>query len=216
MPLRSIFNDLQHKKQEVDIICKHLSKIERLTGNAKLCALLKSACCIILYNAVESTVFYTLNIVHENLSQKTYKNLSEHQKKIFVIRYFERCKSEQHLENLNSTIDCTLKFPLFSDYMNFDKMFSGNLDVRKINKILKKYGVKFLIDEKYSNSFLYIKTIRNKLAHGESSFSTTCRNYTVSEIESISNDIFTSLELMVQKINDYIIDCIPTNMAING
>ncbi|WP_156180965.1 MAE_28990/MAE_18760 family HEPN-like nuclease [Desulfovibrio sp. TomC] len=204
MPLASVVSDLTRKKAEAEILLSEIQKKEKGVGNALLCTVLKSSIVLVLYNTVESTMYSVLEILHEKCQAKHFNELSDCQKEIFALMHFGKNGSKRYKENIELTISGELKFPSFESYSDGEKIFSGNLDARRINKILAVYGVRYSVDKAYGRSFLEVKTLRNKLAHGECSFSMACRNKLVTDIESMSGHIFTGLNNIVMHLNGHI------------
>jgi hypothetical protein len=61
-----------------------------------------------------------------------------------------------------------LVFPEFNEYLKRVVVFSGNLDLRKINEISSFYGVGGInVSREFSQRVLEVKNKRNKIAHGE-------------------------------------------------
>ena len=95
-------------------------------------------------------------------------------------------------------------FPSFENYTNVENVFSGDLDARKIDIIMNKYGIQRSISKKSRNSFLCIKNKRNGLAHGEISFSKASQGYSIYDIESIKKHILYSLKDISMAADEYI------------
>lgn len=200
MPLISVRNDIAAREKDSTSIIDSLERLEKITGNVTLCAILKSSLILVLYNAVESAMYCTLEICHEKTKIKSLSSLTKQQRKILRRVYFENVSIKKQTKHIELLIRGDLKYPTFEEYMDFDKLFSGNLDARKIDEIFIKYGIRHRIQEKFRRSFLYVKSTRNKLAHGDRAFSSACRMMTVSELRRLSNDIFSALTLLFHDV----------------
>ena len=98
-----------------------------------------------------------------------------------------------HLKQINSKEKLTyfrnsssIAIPIFSEYAKEISLYSGNLDACKIREISKKFGVSYK-GSKNDCDLLYIKDVRNKLAHGEIAYSVACRDKTDLEITTFVN-----------------------------
>lgn len=116
---------------------------------------------------------------------------------------------------------------LFEKYSGFLKNqgigseISGNLDIRKIKDLAKLYdfripsesydeenrrlpsGSKDKVSEEGKN-FLKIKTVRNKLAHGEDTFSAVGRSDSLEDIQKIKDSIVPYLKKLLENIDAFI------------
>ncbi|MBD5446771.1 MAG: hypothetical protein HDR32_03290 [Treponema sp.] len=94
-------------------------------------------------------------------------------------------------------------FLTFEEYTNKIKLFSGNLDARKINKICEKYGISCLTNDK-QEKLLEVKIKRNQLAHGEVSYKFACRNMTVDDIKKLNDCVYQNLFELSKNVERYI------------
>lgn len=135
------------------------------------------------YNMVEG-VFSTLisslfdyimdySIPFEKLPKKMQKiYLSYHMKNIGDnIKKLKEFRTAEYLCNVSSF-----------DYLKKEKLFSGNLDAKKIREISERFGIT-ISNTIQGKELLPIKNIRNKLAHGEKDYSIACRDFTIKEIK---------------------------------
>lgn len=201
--MHSIREELRRRKEEAAILIDLIIDMEEQSGQIDCSATLKSTCIMILYNAVESTMYLILNKVHDYLSLKKYKDLTEPQKKIYAKMHFKISSSDLHL-SLNALLEDRLKFPSLNEFRKKDKLFSGDLDARKIRDLLCRYSIPFCIPNETAPSFLVVKNLRNKLGHGDESFSIASRNYTRQEIKKIYDDIFNALGLLINAVERWL------------
>lgn len=204
MLLSAVHTNIHQRQKETLQLIKTINEMTYKPGNVQLCAMLKSMIVMILYNAIESTIYNLLVILHEIYQNKQFHELTDKQKNIFITVHFKNINIDNTLKNINALISNNLKFPKFDDYKSKVNLFSGNLDSRKINDILNKYGIKYTIETKCRKSFLTAKNLRNKLAHGENSFTEACRNMLISDIEKIHNDIINTLYKITAAVNKYL------------
>ncbi|MCI5151226.1 MAG: hypothetical protein D3916_17890 [Candidatus Electrothrix sp. MAN1_4] len=79
--------------------------------------------------------------------------------------------------------------------------FSGNLDAQKIRELSEKFGFSKPQD---GRNLVTIKNKRNRLAHGEATFSEIGRDYTVGELTSFKDETFIFLDEVISKIENFI------------
>lgn len=83
---------------------------------------------------------------------------------------------------------------------------SGSLDIRKIFDVFSKHGCN--LDEenrdKYADSFLIVKNKRNRLAHGNDSFSECGSFYMLSDLQKFKDDILSGLKEVVLQLREHI------------
>lgn len=169
----------------------------------------KSNFILILYNIVESIVTKILERIHiiiisDNLK---YNELNPKIKKLILSYYlsiydkkannsveevFELC------ELFNQRIDFSLTFEELKKHYS---LYSGNLDSKKINTVINKYGI--CIDLKVSE-LQTIKDLRNKLAHGEESFEECGRNISLPQLIVLKDRTINFLEDLISNVEMFI------------
>ncbi len=91
----------------------------------------------------------------------------------------------------------------FREMNRLMNLFSGDLDARKIKVITKKLGIP--IKTTKGETLLKIKNIRNKLAHGEKSYTTVARNYTIEDIIKMKEDEKAFLESTIKEYEKFLL-----------
>ena len=83
---------------------------------------------------------------------------------------------------------------------------SGSLDAQKIREIAKIFGFSETTKKakRGGADLLIVKTQRNSLAHGVSTFSDCGRRYDINDLERIKDDVIFFLEDIIKNINSYI------------
>ena len=201
MPLTTIKNELIKKEHEAEILITTIKEREKTTGNAQLCSILKSSTVLVLYNAIESTIYDSLETLHDKCCDKNFTELTTCQKGIFTQMHFKKYKTKDCIKKIESILENSLKFPTLKEFQRDNTLFSGNIDAKKLDSILAKYGITYSVNKEHRDSFLHVKNLRNKLAHGEASFSYGCRDILISEIDSTKKDIFSTLHQITESIN---------------
>ncbi|MCP4699963.1 MAG: hypothetical protein GY862_24395 [Gammaproteobacteria bacterium] len=163
-----------------------------------------------LYNLVESVVTQSLEKIHFHICGKNiqFSNLNENIQKL-VISYYYKAISQNRSndkETVNYLHELLLlnneSFGLTYDTMtNFYALYSGNLDSRKIRKVLENYGIFY---DNPSNELKTIKEKRNTLAHGEESFEECGRSMTYEQLNVLKEKTYLYLDDMIQSIESYL------------
>jgi len=152
---------------------------------------IKATSFLLLYNLVESSIVSGLNAYFEAFSSNKlkYKELNSEIRKVWI-QYKHKSFKNTKLPDILKAID-----EIFEEIVeiapktitnngnnkiveNYDAFhldigktdISGNLDARKIRELSELYGFK-LPKKSECESLLAVKNSRNKLAHGENSFS---------------------------------------------
>lgn len=162
----------------------------------------KAQSLILLYNLVESTVCDCLNAIYDAIwdEQLSYGNVSDDIKSMwrnYLLRKNLPEKSKSDAEIINMSIH----------FEGLAVNFSGSLDFRKIQDVFSKHGC--LLDNSNRDiiapSFLVVKNKRNKLAHGNISFSDCGAYYLLSDLQNFKEHIVNYMQDVVKKTCNYII-----------
>lgn len=219
--LKQEYND---RKNEIDNFFELLFKVEK--ENASLIlenenvyrislqtnTYIKSSCIIVLYNLVESIVTQSLNKIHGHIYANNiqFSDLNNEIQKLLISYYHKaiaqnRSDDRVMVDYLHEFLLLNLSnesFGLTYDTMTkFYSLYSGNLDARKIRKVLKNYGIS------YDNPLSELKTIkdkRNELAHGEKSFEECGRSMTYEQLDTLKEKAYEYLDGMIQSIELYL------------
>ena len=86
------------------------------------------------------------------------------------------------------------------------KKISGNIDGRKIRNFAATIGFSTRAHHSLDNGtkLHIVKTQRNKLAHGDLSFAECGRNYTITDLKSINNQVTKYLKRVLLNIEKYL------------
>lgn len=200
----SIKTELKEKKYEVEQMLELIKEVSDLNNKIVKVSILKSAYILLLYNTIESTITMIFERVHEVLNSVSYIDLIPEVKNIWVDFFFKKNSEKKYREHLDQIINGDLKFPSFGgDFSNRIKPFSGNLDGRELDKLMKLYGIGSLNTPDRAK-LLKIKDKRNKLAHGNEMFKESCRNMTIGELDTLQKATFEALDNIVDQVGVYI------------
>ena len=172
---------------------------------------LKASVVILVYNAVESTITKCLTTIHNELKRKEifYDQCSDRIKNL-VITYYKyaemKCETfHKSIEYYREGMDFSQgKIPFLLSYekmSQFYPLYSGNLDSRVINNVLKKYGIEF---EERISVLKTIKDKRNALAHGEYSFEEVGRDISRQQINDMVTKTFNYLGKVIDSVEEYL------------
>ncbi|MBE0465518.1 MAE_28990/MAE_18760 family HEPN-like nuclease [Halomonas colorata] len=201
--MQSVRIDFDEKKKEAGILLSLVEELSVTPRSIEKTSIVKSAFIVLLYNMTESTLVAILEEIHEKLKRCPYKDLSNVLQTLYVDFYFGKAQTKANLKSLNATLFDDLRFPNFHDFSNRIRLFSGNLDVRSVNEILKKYGIA-QIRPQNSSAVLLVKNKRNKIAHGEEMMKDSCRGMTCRELESLREAIDEFLGKVIDSVELYL------------
>lgn len=190
---------------------------------------IKATSFLLLYNLIESSIVSALNAYFEAISKHKlkYKDFNSEIKKVWIQYKHKSFKNSQTIDILNAIDEIfeeiveiapksinnngVTKVVEHYDAFRLDigkTDISGNLDARKIRELSELYGFKMPLN-KECESLLTIKNSRNKLAHGENSFSDVgkqsiedlfiMKQETIKFIRSVLKAINSSIEKSVYK-----------------
>ncbi|MER0499482.1 MAE_28990/MAE_18760 family HEPN-like nuclease [Aeromonas hydrophila] len=165
----------------------------------------KASVILILYNHIESKITTSLTVIHDEISAFDFSLFNESIRGLFC-QYHLHGKKTHHLRTgLQLTIEKSLFLPPYLEFSKSVKLYSGNLDLKKIQEILKKYSIPAVkLSESDAKNILKIKNHRNILAHGERSFKEVGRMLSVRDIEQLITSTNTLLDKIDNSINIYL------------
>lgn len=184
--------------------------------SVELSSTLKSSGVLMLYNLVESTVTNLITVIHQKVSDESlkYNELNKEIQLLWFSYYYSNIKDGNIKDE-----DLLLKMKMVHDVWSEDQAisftfeeytkyktgstFSGNLDAREIRKLLSKYG---LNTENSVSELKTIKESRNKLAHGEVSFSEFGKDKLPVYYNKLQERTIYFLEAIIQEVETFLLD----------
>jgi hypothetical protein len=196
---------LSEKKIEADQMFEIISDIQRsdIANAITKAAMLRSAFVLLLYNMVESTAFLVFERVHERVAAEHYGSLGGEMRRIWVDYFFSHHGPADHHTHMEGTLGQTLTFPLLEVFSKKVKLFSGNLDGKKLNELLKKYGIG-PITAPGREKLVTVKNRRNSVAHGEDMFKEACRDLSDSDLRELRDSTFAALDDLVANVECFL------------
>ncbi len=177
-----------------DILGNNLSqKID-----TELSKILKANGFLLLYNLVEATIRNSIDAIFSSIhnSNVTFGNLTDNLRKLWIKQEFKHIDSNEILLLTNKILNNEL-LTFKAECINI----SGNIDAQKIRDISKQLGCNELKD---GRDLVTIKEKRNKLAHGESTFSEIGKDYTMAELIGFKDKTKEYLSNVLNEIEIYI------------
>ena len=194
---------LDEKKAEAEQLLEIIEHIKNQDLSITKTAILKSAFVLLLYNMIESTTFLVIERIHEKVSGQHYAQLGMHMRKVWVEFFFSNHTADHHHKHLEETLQQNITFPLLSTFTKKIKLFSGNIDARKLEELMEKYGIGPLTSPG-KEKLLTIKTKRNSVAHGEEMFKEACRDLSESDLNDLKDATFSALDDLIAKTDNHL------------
>lgn len=175
-----------------------LGKEEVKSIDLSLTTILKANGFLLLYNLIEATIRNSINAVLASIhsSRATFRTLSDNLKKIWIN---QESKNTSH-EKIMLIAETILK----NEMLKFEKdciNISGNIDARRIREILRQFGGNEIGN---GRDLQTIKDKRNKLAHGEFTFSEIGQDCTMKDLILYKQETEQYLSSVLDEIQDYI------------
>lgn len=172
--------------------------------------ILKANFFLILYNLTEAIVRKSIQEIYDSMERDglSYKLTRPEIQKILISHRYKQ------LRESNSTNFVQAVEELLTDALNDAAVklepdsipISGNLDAKKIRELARAYGFSEITKKakRGGSDLLTVKTQRNSLAHGQSTFSECGRNYNINDLKQIKNEVVWFLEDIIKNIKTYI------------
>lgn len=210
--LEDVKDEFGKRSDEIDIMFSHIKMIDseenELTRSASnnLISILASSLCLMLYNQVESTAFSCVEAIYDSVHQKrvSFNNLVPGFKK----KILNDCRQAYHsVESLMGGLqNSDISEALAKTSLKLDKVFSGNVDARKLREVLAHYNLAITGPSPLNQGaeLLSLKTARNSLAHGSASFEKYGRSLTVSDLNDLRDNIREYMSHIIRLTENYL------------
>ena len=184
---------------------------EIINARVEKSRLKKSTTVLMLYNIIEGVLSSVLrelfDYIHDNKIE--FDNLPEKLKHLILKYRIQKIGSDLK-EMMAFYVDKDLTKVSYSEISNHLKLYSGNLDARKIREVSKLMGV-YIGEIEGQENLLKIKCIRNRLAHGEVGFGEACRDISDKEISEWVSIVYSYMKSIIESYNKFIVDNIAKN-----
>jgi len=208
-----IFED---RKEEINFYYSIMIEIESADGhietidNNRLVKIMKSNLLLMLYNLVEACVVSGMMEIYEDLKNDgcSYNSVISEIQNIWA-KYeineiygptTERIAYENRVQRIIQNITSESPIILSRDALGV----SGNLNAKKIKEICDRHRIRYRLETR-GELLERVKLERNNLAHGDVSFSDCARNLSLSDLETIKNEVFLFIDGILKGMTDYYI-----------
>lgn len=201
------FNTIQLLDQgQCSVECRDISgSISTYVIDQELSKILKANGFLLLYNLIEAAVRNSVvailnSIVADKLS---YRNLSENMKKLWVRQETKEIKDfNQSRDKIYEMSEKILNDSLL-EFKEACVNISGNIDAQAIRDLAKQFGY---TESTNGRHLQIVKEKRNKLAHGEFTFSEIGKEYTVKDLITLKTEVTNYIEDVLKNVEDFITD----------
>lgn len=191
-------------KGNCDIICVNILGDElKKTIDTDLARILKANAFLLLYNLMEATIRNSITAIVDSINSENlaFSQISDKIKELWIKQEVKDIKSiDQNYKKVSEISQMILKKSLLELKNNCIKI-SGNIDAMTIRSIAKQFGYQESSD---GRSLCLVKEKRNKLAHGEYSFSEVGKEYTISDISNFNLEIQNYIKDVLVRVEEYI------------
>lgn len=171
--------------------------------NVDAVKVIKGAGFLLLYNLVESTMTNGIGAIFDELRQK---RVSFDEARAEIRNAAVRNLRRNGPDDVHTQIT-DIAFDLLTASFDRRKLFSGNLDGRKVREAAEEYGFEPITDPeivKNGRTLLSVKANRNDLSHGDKSFAEVGREHDVQDLVSIKQHVVAYLDGILANIERYI------------
>lgn len=204
----SFWEEYDKKIEDISLYLKYL-KDNKDSIASEVFKILKANLFLMLYNLVESTIDNSLEDIHDAITNERikFKECIDEIKALWIEfehKKFEQMKSINIIQKISSIDDQIVNID-YNSYKKRKTIFSGNLDARRIREISELYSVN-KNRRIQGNKLCEIKDVRNRLAHGEVSFSDLGKNYSVLQLDRYYKECRLYLREYLLNVEKYIND----------
>lgn len=187
------------------LLAEQESKLNKLLIDEDLHKTLKATLFLLLYNLIESTMRSGIEKIYDKMEteQSNYNQLTNVIKK----RILQDIKSHISVEDLHAYANICIEREIIKVSFKSEKLFSGNIDGRKIKEVSEEFGFSCRTNAKQTSDgkhLLTVKTNRNNLAHGLSSFREVGQNYSIEDLYKIMDQTINYLSEILNNIKIYL------------
>lgn len=211
--LEAVKDEFDKRSEEIDTLYSHIVELdeepEELVREASvgLISILASSLCLMLYNQVESTAFSCVEAIYDSVHEKrvSFNRLVPG----FKRKILSDCRQAYHsAESLMSGFqNKDISEVIARTSLKLDKVFSGNVDARKLREVLGYYHLTISAPSPLNEGaeLLSLKVARNSLAHGSSSFEKYGRSLTVADLNNLRDNIREYMSHVIALTESYLV-----------
>lgn len=200
----SVKTTFSERSKEIEEYYSFINTFIATSKNDTLNKILKSNLLLMLYNLVESTMSNAVEEIHNSIhvTSTSFNSLKKEIRKI-LIGYLKSYLNPSDFVDSISDISVDIIKKCFIK----QKIFSGNIDGKKIRELSAEYGFNSTTDyskTKNGNCLLDIKGKRNDLAHGVFSFTEVGKDYSIMDLEKMKDETINYLSEILTNIETYL------------
>lgn len=210
MSQRTFLTDFYERRADVDRYLASLVLAERQLNAGTIPSrheaelrMFKAGAMLVLYNAVEASARGGIEAIYDEIAvhQIPFDDLRPTLKKK-IVQDFKSNASASDGDQISA-----LAREMISRSFDAEKLFSGNVDARKIREKSRIYG--FPVSSVYGlthdgGDLVVVKSKRNDLAHGLVSFAEVGRDYTARDLYKLGKRVVRYLEAVLLQIDVYL------------
>ncbi len=204
--MHSVKAIFQERTLEVEIYYSFIEDFINTSKNDDLNKILKSNMILMLYNLVESSMSNAIEEIHNNIHNNgvSFDLLKIELREVLVSYMKNHLNAKDFVAKIASIANDIVKTSF-----NKQKVFSGNVDSKKIKEVSKQYGFNSNTTHsktKNGQCLVTIKNKRNDLAHGTYSFIDIGKGYSIEDLEKMKKETINYLEEILNNIDKYLIN----------
>lgn len=194
--------NLEQETTQLSIGINAKNKIRKIDSDLE--KTLKAAGFLLLYNLIESTMRIAIETIFDQLSKEdvSFDDIRKELKLVII----KNIKDNHSPDNLLTNIK-EIAVDIISASFHKGKLFSGNLDAKKIKDTAEIYGFSCKTNSRKTGDgrdLLTIKTNRNNLAHGLTSFKDAGKDVSADELLEIKKKVVCYLREILQNVETYL------------
>jgi hypothetical protein len=194
--------NLEQGTTQLSIGINDKNKIRKIDSDLE--KTLKAAGFLLLYNLIESTMRIAIETIFDELTKEdvSFDDIRKELKLVII----KNIKDNHSPDNLLTNIK-EIAVDIISASLDKGKLFSGNLDARKIKITAKDYGFSCKTNPRKTgdgSDLLTIKTNRKNLAHGLTSFKDAGKDVSADELLEIKKKVVCYLREILQNVETYL------------
>lgn len=202
----------ERRKEEMRLFLENVKALEEDNKNpTDFYNILHSNAILMLYNLVESTVVGGIVEIYDTVKEHglSYTDLNAKIRDIWFAYKFNQVydKNSHHTSYLNKAHEIIDNI-LGGGVIELDRKAvkgGGNLDADSIRNICDNHGITFIAPKESRGGckITEVRNLRNSLAHGLKSFGECGRDFTYSELSTMTKEIILFLDGLIGGMTEY-------------
>lgn len=196
--------------QDAKRLLDHITQIERDVASQELVKVLKGSFFVLLYGALEKTVFHLVNQCIQILNTK-HEKLLDLKPVLWAIVFNDECNAIHDADDKK----WTKRWELFSQIQDVeakqmnDNLYPttiGNIKLPQIEGIWRTFGISksARINERIATRLANLADNRMRVAHGRESASTVGAGYTAADLNTFYTEVRDYIAYLISCFESYI------------